>query len=99
MSVQSITPQSTGIFDVRTAGGTSLVLELDTAEAHVTRKPGMARPTAGFDEPRRLPGDFTRQPLTERPTITVGGTVALNVLAGDAPARIETAPILTIEEI
>jgi hypothetical protein len=98
MSVSSITTDTTGVFDIRTAAGTSYVLELGADGDHLTRKPGMARP-AGYEEPLRLPGDFERVPLVERPAISVGTPVAFAVVVDGALARRETAPITTIEVI
>ena len=91
----SITPTSTGTFDIRTAGGTQLILELTPDGGHLTRKPGMFRPD-GDAEPPRLPGDFTRLPLATPPTFEVGSAGRYAVVVDEVAEHRDTAVIASI---
>lgn len=93
---ETITPESTGTFKVRTAGGTELVLELTKEGPFLTRKPGMFRPDGGSD-PVRLQGDFTRLPLAVAPTVAVGSPGRFVVVVDDVAEHRGTAPIVSIE--
>ena len=85
------------IYDVRTAAGSSYILELGT-DCYLTRKPGMSRPD-GYEEPKRLPGDFTRLPLSGEFTLELGNPAVFIVVLGDDIARFDTAPVITITEV
>lgn len=98
MSDDSITPTSTGTFDIRTAGGAQLILELSQDRAHLTRKPGMFRPD-GEAEPNRLPGDFTRLPLASTPTFVTGEPGHYAVLADEVCEHHTTARITSIHAL
>jgi len=95
----SITPDSVGTFEVRTAAGTDFILELGAETGHVTRKPGMTHPEGGHEEPRRLPGDFTRLPLAEKPTVTEGVNAVLKVIVDDLTDRRVTTPVTGIRAL
>lgn len=89
-----------GTYEVRTAAGTSYILELeDGSTDYVTRKPGMARPDGDATEPKRLPHDFERMPLAARPRLEVGEPAVFEVTEDESLARIETAAVMTVCEV
>lgn len=92
---QAVTPESTGTFEIHTAAGTELLLELDSTGGHLTRRPGMARPE-GHSEPARLPGDFAPLPLVSLPALAVGSPAIFEVLVGEDVETRPTAPITLI---
>lgn len=95
---ESITPASTGTFDIRTSGGTQIILELAPDGSYLTRKPGMTRP-AGDAEPSRLSGDFTRLPLATLPTLAVGEPGRFAVVVDEVTEHRGTTPITNIEAV
>ena len=92
-----VTPDMNGTFEITTAAGTELLLELTEHEGHLTRRPGMVRPTGG-SEPARLPGDFTRLELVSAPQIEVGKPTDYCVLVNDEEVCVSTAIVTSIQE-
>lgn len=93
-----ITPDTNGTFEITTAAGTVLLLELTENEGFLTRKPGMSRPSGG-SEPPRLPGDFARQALVLAPSVTVGEPGEYWILVESEAVHVVTADTTSIQAL
>ena len=86
-----------GQFEITTSAGTTLIYEVRDTSMHVTRKPGMSRPTGG-SEPARQPGDFTPLLLGEPLTPVVGEPLSYRVEVEGRAHHFTTAPVTGILE-
>lgn len=83
-----------GEFEVRTASGSAYLLDLGP-ESTVLRRPGMSRPTVDTG-PLRLPGDFTRAPLTAVGVIALGQPLTLDYWDGTGVHRHVSSDVIAI---
>lgn len=99
-STIDLTDSETGVFEIRTAAGTELLLEvnLEGDGGLLTRKPGMHRPE-GHTEAARLPGDFEALPLTSLPELRIGEPAVFDLIVEGWPETRQSAPLLSVSEV
>lgn len=96
----NLTVSETGVFTIRTAAGTELLLEVNSSGdgGVLTRKPGMHRPE-GHAEAARLPGDFEPLPLTSLPELRIGESAVFDLLVDGWPDTRQSAPVISVSEV
>jgi hypothetical protein len=99
-STIDLTASETRVFEIRTAAGTELLLEVNLPGdgGLLTRKPGMHRPD-GHTEAARLPGDFEPLPLTSLPELRIGEPAVFALLIDGSPQARQSAPLLSVSEV